>query len=506
MATRQKRRAAADPIERVPSGIPGIDTILGGGFLRGGAYIVHGAPGTGKTIFANQVSFYHAAAGNRVVYVTLLAESHARMMQHLQTLQFFEPARIPDAIYYISAFRTLEEDGLKGLIDLLRREIHDRGASLLVLDGFVAVEDSAASDREFNKFVHELQAHLGMENCTALLLANGSRKDVHPEHAMVDGLFELHDQLFDAKPERELEVPKFRGSGLLHGRHAFRITDAGITVYPRLEALFSRPSLDEECRAEQVSIGVPPLDAMLGGGLPCGTTTLALGPPGAGKTTLGLHFLARSSRREPGLLFGFYDTPARLQAKATRLGINLDRQIEAGHLEILWQPPTEDVLDALGNRLVDAARHRGVRRLLIDGLPAFEAVASRPGRLARFFTAMTNELRVLGVTTLYTAETSHLFATDVDISMAASSTFTENLILLRYVQRRAQLHRLLSIVKVRDSEFDSSSREFHIGKGGINLADTAESAEALLGEAPRADGKPPSAARGKRTRRSPRAT
>jgi circadian clock protein KaiC len=301
-------------------------------------------------------------------------------------------------------------------------------------------------------------------------------------------------------------VPKFRGSGLLHGRHAFRITDAGITVYPRLEALFSRPSLDEECRAEQVSIGVPPLDAMLGGGLPCGTTTLVFGPQGIGKTTLGLHVLARSSHREPGLLFGFYDTPARLQAKAARLGINLDRQIEAGHLEILWQPPTEDILDALGNGLIDAARRRGVRRLLIDGLPAFQEVASRPRRLARFFTALANELRVLGVTTVYTAETSHLFAADVDISTAASSTFTENLILLRYVQRRSRLHRLLSIVKVRDSEFDSSSREFHIDKGGINLADTAESAEALLGKGPRANGKPPSAARGNRTRRSPRAT
>jgi circadian clock protein KaiC len=506
MATRKNRRATEEGIERVPSGIPGLDTVLRGGFLRGGVYLVRGTPGAGKTIFGNQVAFHHTAAGNRVVYVTLLVESHARMLEHMRTMQFFDPARLPDAIYYVSAFRTLEEDGLKGLIDLLRREVRSRKASLLVIDGFLAIQDFATSDREFKKFIHELQAHLGVEACTALLMTNGSRRESRPEHAVVDGLIELHDELFDAKPERELEVSKFRGTGFLRGRHAFSITDVGITIYPRLEALLSRPSREDDCLGEKVSTGLQPLDAMLGGGIPCATTTLLLGPSGVGKTTLGLHFLARSSSEERGLFFGFYDTPARLQFKAARLGINLDQQIEAGHLEILWQPPTEDLLDALGNRLVDAARHRGVRRLCIDGLPAFEGVASRPRRLGRFFTALANELRVLGVTTFYTAETSHLFAADVEVSMAANATFTENLILLRYVRQRSQLHRLLSIVKVRDSEFDSSSREFQINNGGINLADTNESAEALLSEVPRENVMRPSRTVPHRPRRSTRET
>ncbi len=161
-----------------------------------------------------------------VVYVTLLAETHDRMMQHMQTMSFFEPARIPDGLYYVNGFRVLEEDGIKGFIDLLRHEIWTRNATL-VLDGLIATEESSESDRDFKKFIHELQAHIAVEGCTALLLTNGRRDDYHPEHTMVDGLIELHDVLFGTQADRELEVRKLRGTDVLRGRHSFRITDGG---------------------------------------------------------------------------------------------------------------------------------------------------------------------------------------------------------------------------------------------------------------------------------------
>ena len=184
------------PLERVPTGIPGLDIVLRGGFLKAGIYIVRGEPGTGKTILGNQFCFNHVAAGHRTLYVTLLAETHDRMMQHMQTMSFFEPALIPDGVYYVNGFRVLEEDGVKGFIDLLRREIRTHSATLLVLDGFIAIEESSESDREFKKFIQELRAHIAVEGCTALLLTNGRRNDYHPEHTMVDGLIELHDVLF----------------------------------------------------------------------------------------------------------------------------------------------------------------------------------------------------------------------------------------------------------------------------------------------------------------------
>src|ERR1700732_3371618 len=122
--------AGQAPLERVPTGIPGLDTVLRGGFLKAGIYIVRGEPGAGKTILGNQLCFNHVAAGHRAIYVTLLAETHDRMMQHLQMMRFFEQERIPDALYYVNAFRVLEEDGPKGFIDLLRHEIRAHSATL----------------------------------------------------------------------------------------------------------------------------------------------------------------------------------------------------------------------------------------------------------------------------------------------------------------------------------------------------------------------------------------
>jgi circadian clock protein KaiC len=481
MATDSIDAERQPPLERVPTGIPGLDTVLRGGFLKAGIYIVRGEPGTGKTILGNQFCFNHAAAGHRAVYVTLLAETHDRMMQHMQTMSFFERTRIPDGVYYVNGFRVLEEDGIKGFMSLLRREIRTQNVTLLVLDGLTATEDSSGSDREFKKFIHELQAHIALEGCTALLLTNGSRDTYHPEHTMVDGIVELHDVLFGTQAERELEVRKFRGTDALRGRHSFRITDRGIVVYPRIEALLARPSADDEWPDQRCATGVNQFDAMLGGGIPRGTATLVLGASGSGKTSLGLHFLSQSSAQEPGLLFGFYEMPRRLRHKAAGIGIKLDALIEQGHLEILWHPPTEDILDALGNRLLEAVRRRRVKRLVIDGLLGFQEIAAdRPHRIGRFLTALANELRVLNGTTVYTAETRNLIGGVIEGPTIGLSTIAENLILLRYVEIRSQLRRLISVVKVRDSDFDSSLREFRITSTGIELAHTFESAEAIL--------------------------
>jgi circadian clock protein KaiC len=365
--------------------------------------------GAGKTIFGNQFCFNHVAAGHHAVYVTLLAETHDCMIQQMQTMSFFEPAHIPDRLYHVNGFRVLEEDGIKGFIDLLRREIRTHNATLLVLDGLIVTEESSGSDRDSRKFIHELQAHIAIEGCTALLLTNGRRNEYHPEHTMVDGLIELHDVLFGTQAERELEVRKLRGTDALRGRHAFRITDGGIAVYPRIEVLLARPSAGDQCPDERCATGVDQLDAMLGGGIPRGTTTLMLGASAAGKTSLGLHFLSRSSAEEPELLFGFYEMSLRLRVKAAHIGIKLDGLIEQGHLEILWHSPTEDILDALGNRLLEVMRRRGVKRLVIDGLLGFQEIAAdRPHRIGRFLTALANEFRVLNVTTFYTAETRNL--------------------------------------------------------------------------------------------------
>jgi circadian clock protein KaiC len=470
-------------IERVPSGVPGLDTILRGGFPKGGIHVLQGTPGAGKTILGNQICFRHAAAGGRALYATLLAESHARMLLHLGTLRFFDASRLPDQVAYVSGLGALEGEGLPGLVTLLRREIAARQATVLVLDGLAAAEDRAASASEFKKFVQELQAQAALHGCTAFLLTTGKGRAVAPEHTMVDGVVELADDRFGSRAERGLVVNKLRGSGHLPGRHPFRITEEGLVVYPRVEAAFRRSTQPDEARSGRLSTGVAGLDAMLGGGgLPEATVTGVLGPSGIGKTVLGLHYVCGSGAAEPGLFFGFYETPPRLRQQAASLGLDLEGVVDRGEAEILWQPVGEHVQDALAHRLLDAVGRRGVRRLFLDGLGGFIEASVEPGRIARFFSVLVNELRSRGVTALYTMETRDVVGRGIELPVTGISSIVENLVALRYVEHHARSRRLVSVVKVRGSGFDPGLREFVItGGGGISLAAGAfEGAEDLL--------------------------
>jgi circadian clock protein KaiC len=469
-------------IERVPSGVSGLDTILNGGFTKGGIHILQGTPGSGKTVLANQICYQHAAAGGGALYVTLLAETHTRMLLHLGTMRFFDAARLPEQVAYISGFGVLEAEGLPGLVTLLRREIAARKATVLILDGLVTAQDRAASDTEFKKFIQELQTQAALHGCTVFLLTTAKGQTIAPEHTMVDGIVELVDQRYESRTERGLYVNKLRGSSYLSGRHPFRITAKGLEVYPRIEAAFRMSTRPDEARPGRLSTGIEGLDVMLGGGgVPEATVTGLLGPSGIGKTTMGLHFICGSSKAEPGLLFGFYETPPRLMHKASRLGLDLEGAVDRGDVEILWQPQGENLQDALAHRLLDAIGRRGVRRLFLDGLGGFIEASVESGRISRFFSVLTNELRARRVTMLYTLETRDVMGPGIQMPVTGMSSIVENLIALRYVEYRSQSRRLLSVLKIRDSGFDLALREFVITDGsGISLAGAFEGAEELL--------------------------
>ncbi|WNZ62989.1 ATPase domain-containing protein [Myxococcus sp. MxC21-1] len=212
--------------------MPGLDAVLGGGLVSSGVYIFVGEPGAGKTLFANQLCYHQGRAGARCLYVTLLAESHARMLANMRDMAFFDSALLPEGVYYVSGFRTLEEHGLPGLLELLRREVRNHNASILVLDGLVQAQEAAGSSRDFKKFIHELQVAAGLTRFTALLLTSANGPAVHPEYTMVDGILELRERTQGVRSWRELQVRKFRGSPTLHGVHAFRITSDGLEVFP----------------------------------------------------------------------------------------------------------------------------------------------------------------------------------------------------------------------------------------------------------------------------------
>ena len=458
------------PIERLRSAVPGLDQVLGGGLFRTGVYIIQGLPGCGKTILANQICYGHVAEGGSAVYVTLLAESHSRMIQHLSTLSFFDVKAFPDKLAYISAFHDLENSGLKGLMNVLRREMRTRQVGVLVLDGLVAASEGA-SDLDLKKFVHELQSMAVLQDCTVLLLTSGNIHRMAAEHTMVDGLIELEDKLFDARSERSIQVRKFRGAGPLRGKHGLRIDNDGVSVFPRIESVY-RSATPDAMREEVTTSGIATLDTLLAvGGIPKASSTVVIGSTGTGKTTLGLHFLHASTPDEPGLHLSFFEGPDRLRTKARSLGLALETLESSGIVELMWQSPGEAVLDEIAGRLLAAVARRGVRRLVIDGLSGFLESTVYQERLNRFFSCLVNELRNRRVTVLMTLETRDVVSSVISMPWGVSG-IVDNLLFLRFVHDEGHVERLLTIIKMRDSDYDAGLRRLHIDSQGVHIAGT----------------------------------
>lgn len=464
---------------RISTGIPGLDSILDGGLLPGSVYIVQGTPGAGKTILANQLCFHRAAQGEQVLYVTLLAESHDRLMQHLQGMSFYDGAKVPSSVYYVSGYDDLENGGLTGILRLLNGESRARKASTIIVDGLFVLEESLQSEKDFRRFINNLANLASMLNCTILLLTNSRRGPTSPEFTMVDGWIEIGMSSNDYRSYRYLEVHKFRGSGFIPGQHMTGISGEGLRVLPRLETTTGLLA-PEQTGEQRVSIGQPQLDRLLGGGVPAGSTTLVLGPTGIGKTTLGLHFLAECANDGPGLLFGFYESPRRLERKARLLGLDLQSLVARGRVEIIWVPPTEKLLDDLGYRLLDAIRRRGARRVFVDGIDAIGKSTFHANRLAPFLAALTNAMRDDGVTSVFTSEIPQLVGGDQAISIGPISAVAENIVLLRYVEIGSTLRRILSLLKVRESDFDTAIREFTVTPQGLRIGQIFNRMEGLL--------------------------
>jgi circadian clock protein KaiC len=389
------------------------------------------------------------------------------MLKHMGTMSFFDRSRIPNEITYLSGFNVLLNEGVESLLRLLAQEIRKRHVTALVLDGLFVIHDVAGNEPHFRRFVHELQGHAAITGCTMLLLTNHSREKFAPEYTVVDGWLDLLDEMHRVRSVRSIVVRKQRGGPHLRGRHQFRITTNGIEVYPRLEAELSREPAASESIG-RVSTGVAGLDQMTKGGYPSGSATILFGPSGSGKTTFGLQFLAECTADSPGVLFGFYETPARLRTKARGVGIDLEGLIKQGAIEVVWRSPAENLSDDLGHQILEVVERRGARRLVVDGINALKHSFIFPDRLPLFLNAINNTLKSRDITVVYTMESPVLFMPE-DLHIDDLSSMVDNVLLLHYAHRDHLISRKLAILKIRDSEFDPFPEEFFVTSEGIHF-------------------------------------
>lgn len=471
------------PVPRLESGVKGLDTILGGGFPRANMYIVMGPPGAGKTVLINQICFARARHGEKAVYVTVLAESHGMLLQHLRGFSFFDAALVSDALVYYSGYAVLDEKGLAGLLERVHEILRGEKPELLVFDGMATVEAYADTDLDFKRFVHELQQVTTSYGCTTFLLTHApGEAGAHAEYTMVDGILELYASTVGVRGVREVQAHKVRGTHHLGGRHFFEITDEGLVVYPRTEALYSRFEIDDFDAGNRKALGIEALDAMLDGGVLARSATVVLGNSGSGKTLLGLNFLAGGlARGEVGLYCGFGEPPVELVAKADETGLDFSSHVDSGRLTILWQPPLEVILDTVAARILETVDAHSVQRLFIDGMEGLAQVAVYPERLTRFITALTSELRARGVTVLLSAETRSRSFSEGGLLPRELAIVAGTVIKLRQIEVGAESYRLVNVAKRRHGAHDASIHTFTISSDrGVHVAATNKAAARIL--------------------------
>lgn len=470
---------APSPLPRIGTGVPGLDAILDGGLVAGAACLVVGPPGSGKTTLGNQVAFHHARGGGNVLFATVLAESHERMLRRLTTFRFFDPALVGTRLHYLNLLDTLDEEGLDGLLAVLRREIRNRDATLLVVDGIALIEEFAPSAIEFRRFVNRLQATTALSGCTTLLLGSAAEAEGAPTGNQTDGLIAFALQPAGVRDQRALRVVKFRGTQHLMGRHDIAIGAEGIAVYPRLESRVGQRRT-AWLPGERMSTGSAGLDHMLGGGLFPWTSTLLMGTPGSGKTITGLHFIAAGvPKGERGMIATFHETAEGL-ANTTTVGGEVARGVADDLIDVFWTAPLESSPDAWAWELLDRVERHRPRRLFIDGLSDVHRMHLFPERMPLFLTALFNELRSRGVTSLATVEIDAYVRSELVAPVPAISAMVDNSITLRHVELRSRLRRLVSVLKARQSDIDPEIREFVIRAGGVEVGEPFVGAAALL--------------------------
>ncbi len=474
--------SAFPELRRFPTQVPGLDTVLGGGFMAGDTYLVTGEPGTGKTTLGNQLAFAHAAAGGTVLVATLLTESHDRMLAHLHGFGFVDRALVGDRIRYISLLGALQDGNFDGMLRALVDTMRTYRASLLIIDGAGVARMFAGSEFDYAHFIHALQARTALLGCTTVLLTGEREADAAAPH--VDGVIQLFNEPLSARDARWLRIAKLRGSDYLNGRHRFAIGDDGIAVFPRLEAAHAgmQPKWHEP--RERLTFGIPGLDAMTAGGLQEGSATLIIGTPGAGKTLLGLHFLAEGARRgEAGLLAGFHETPPAIASTADRAGLGLGPHLDSGLVQVMWCSPLELAPDEWAWQLLSLVDEHWPRRLVIDAFSDLVPLFALQERQSFFAPGLANGLRDRGVTSLILLEIDAFTGPDLTVPVPNLSATMDNGILLRTVELQSSLRRMVSILKERQTAFDPTIREFTIGSQGISVGDPFDAVALLTGNA-----------------------
>ena len=464
-------------INTLPTGIPDLDIVLGGGLPEYSFNVIAGAPGSGKTTLAHQIVFANASASRPALYFTVLGEPAIKMLRYQQSYTFFDPGKLENEIRFINLSDEVLNGDLNAVLERIVLEVEAANPRIVVVDSFRTVlRKNASSDtpeEELQAFVQRLALHLTTWQATTFLIGEYVIEELrdNPVFTVADGLIWLSQSIERNSVVRKLQVIKSRGQASLPGLHTFRITDNGLQVFPRTFSLYNRKPRD--INAPRLSTGVAGMDDLMGGGIPAGDSVIVAGPSGSGKSVLATQFITEGLRQgQPGVIAIFEELPAEYMARSEQLGMNLQGDIEKDNLKIIYLRPLDLSVDETLREILDTIKSIGAQRLVIDSMNGFEMALAPAFRqdFRESLYRMVGALTGIGVTIMTTVEVVTSF-TDLQFTPHGISFLTDDIVMLRYVEIDSQLRKIATVVKMRGGNHSKDIREYDITGAGMVIGE-----------------------------------
>jgi len=472
-------------LRMLATGIPGLDTVLGGGLPELSFNIIGGAPGSGKTTFAQQIMFALATPQRPALFFTAMGEPPVKMLRYQQQFSFFDFDKVGESINFISLAAEVEQGNYDAVLVQILEQVRAHAPALVFIDSFRSFVQGVRGDQQnvaaLQSFVQQLVAHMTGWNATTFLIGEylANEASENPIFTVADGIIWLNQHVQRDVMARKIQIIKMRGQQQRAGLHAFRIDRDGLRIFPRI-----LPSIEQAARnplaqpvQARLSSGVPVLDELLGGGFPAGYAVLVTGPTGAGKTVLATEFLAAGAANgEHGVMALFERNPTQL------MNVRLDALAQAGQVSLVSIRALDLSIDEMLHDLVGTIERTGATRVVLDSIPGF-LMSLAPEAREDFNESLYRMATVLGskgITLLMTNEMEDRFD-ELRFSPYGSVVLADAVIVLRYVEFEAELRTVISVVKVRGAKHSRQFRTFEITDDGVVIGSGPTPYDGILG-------------------------
>jgi circadian clock protein KaiC len=468
-------------VKRINTGVAGLDLVLDGGLEPGAVVVVAGAPGTGKTILAQQVCFALGTAEHKSVYYTTVSEPHTKLVRHLEPFTFFDTKALGSRVEHIHLgdfLRPGRPDGLTPMVTEIVRKTLEEEPAVVVLDSAKMLSDFVG-ERELRGALYDLNASFAETDTVLLLVGEYTPQELSSgiEFSLADGIIQLEYQVREPIDRRSLRVVKMRGGSHVPGRHTFRIGTDGIRVYPRIETLAPANSKPLSSRMRS---GIAGLDELMPDGMRRGDATLVMGPSGVGKTTLGMGWIAQGlAEGEHCLFVTFQDTVDDLVDMGATFGWDLAGALASGRLVISYVSMGDLDLDVLADAVRMNLAEHPISRVAVDSLAELVLADREWNRFPAYMRSLVGLVRVADVSLLATSETTGSGVTAQ--SLEGLMFLFDNVIDLRYIEEQAALGRALNVVKMRNSAHKMTLNSAFISDKGLVVGDRLEGVSGRLG-------------------------